>query len=75
MLLNLIIFGFIFLVFKMGDLFSCCSSSDRVEPSSPDAKVCIYYIIIIIGYSAKYRHKARKYIAKMQNVMSAVLYT
>lgn len=22
----------------MGDLFSCCSSSDRVEPSSPDAK-------------------------------------
>lgn len=35
----------------MGDCFSCCSSSDRVEPSSPDAKVCTisYYNSIEIN--------------------------
>lgn len=26
----------------MGDCFSCCGSSDRIEPSSPDAKVCMH---------------------------------
>lgn len=29
----------------MGDCFSCCGSSDRIEPSSPDAKVCMHLIL------------------------------
>lgn len=30
----------------MGECFSCFSSSDRVEPLSPDAKVCIVICMI-----------------------------